>query len=166
VSSTRRSAWWIARLSLIWDRGPCRPAARADGLTSRPLAHRGQEPHASSRIGSQVHGRTAFREGVASTDRTCGSSIRRRAGQIAEVRRRSPFNTLRSADLRSNPQSCSARTSGSGCQCAEPMSVRAETGRAAASRSGEADHGRMRAKDLVFGLGDRVSVRLPASTIS
>ena len=42
---------------------------RAGGrFDTTPLSHSGQKPNPSSRIGSQIHRRTTFKEGVATTD--------------------------------------------------------------------------------------------------
>ena len=46
---------------------------RAGGrFDTTPLSHSGQKPNPSSRIGSQIHRRTTFKEGVATTDRIRG----------------------------------------------------------------------------------------------
>jgi hypothetical protein len=47
---------------------------RAGGrFDTTPLSHSGQKPNPSSRIGSQMHRRTTFKEGVATTDRIRGT---------------------------------------------------------------------------------------------
>src|SRR5450631_528119 len=106
---------------------------RAGGrFDTTPLSHSSQKPNPSSRIGSQIHRRTTFKEGVATTDRirgpSCGprqSPPKRTSSQGTEKEQTQAHRTA--LDEPDAPLSCSERPRA--CSMARQRTVIPRSGR-------------------------------------